>query len=150
MSSVESVAMEAVEIDEFLASQRTGVLSLAKGDEGYGFPVSFAYDTAGHDVYLRLGYDRESEKRSYIDASDYASLVVYDYTDVGWKSVVARGGLEEIAESTLDATIVQAVRDLDIPFVSVFDDPDSDALEFRMTRLDVSELDGRKEPPGAT
>lgn len=144
MSDVSSVAMDAVAIDEFLETQSTGVLTLAKDDDGYGIPVSFAYDAGESSIYVRLGYAPESQKREYVDAADRVSFVVYDQTDDGWKSVVARGELEEVAESSLQSYVGEAMRDLDIPFFTVFDRPASD-IEFKLTRLAIDELDGHAE-----
>lgn len=136
--------MDAIEIADFLATQETGILSLANGDDGYGIPVSFAYDDADEDgphVYFRLGYAPGSQKRRFVDASDRVSFTVYDRTDEGWKSVVARGRLEEVSARTLDAIVAEAVHGLDIPYFSVHDRPVKE-LHLTLTRLDVADLTG--------
>ncbi len=133
--------MDGLEIAEFLGSRWTGVLALAREDLGYGIPVSYAYDEAGGDVFFRFGYGSESQKRTFVEASERASFVVYDETDDGWKSVVARGPLEPLAEDTAASTVVEAVRNLDIPYVTVHDHPE-DELDFEIVRLDVREIDG--------
>lgn len=136
--------MDAVEIAQFLESQETGVLSLADGDDGYGVPVSFVYDEAddrGPHIYFRLGFAPGSTKRRFVDASDTVSFVVYDRTESGWKSVVARGALEEVSARTLDAIIGEAVRGLDIPYFSVHDRP-IDQLNLSLARIDITELSG--------
>jgi hypothetical protein len=136
--------MDAVEIAQFLESQETGVLSLADGDDGYGVPVSFVYDEAddrGPYVYFRLGFAPGSMKRRFVDASDTVSFVVYDRTPSGWKSVVARGELEEVSARTLDAIVGEAVRGLDIPYFSVHDQP-IDKLNLSLARIVITDLSG--------
>lgn len=133
--------MDGIEITEFMQDQQTGVLSMGKDDEGYGIPVSFAYDDADPAVYLRLGYGPNSQKREFVEATDRVSLAVYDHTDEGWKSVVVEGEIEHLTESTLESSVLESVRDLEIPFVRVFD-RDSDQLEFRIARIDVGAING--------
>jgi len=144
MSDATATRMDAIEIADFLATQHTGVLSLASDDDAYAVPVSFAYDDADSALYLRLGYAPGSQKRTFVDAVDRASFVVYDDTPDGWRSVVARGRLEELSESSLDSSIVESVRGLDIPYFQVHDRPATD-LEFHVVRLDVTELTGVAE-----
>jgi hypothetical protein len=142
--SATATEMDAIEIREFLRTQETGVLSLADDGDGYGIPVSFAYDDQEDGrprVYLRLGFAPGSMKRRYIDATDRVSFTVYDRTDEGWKSVVARGRLEKISGRSLDAIVAEAVRGLDIPYFSVHDRPVDD-LHFTLARLNVADLTG--------
>lgn len=144
MSETRAVAMDATEIAEFLEERGTGVLSLARSDDAYGIPVSFAYDPDGSNVYFRLGYTAESQKHEFVDASENVSFTVFDETAAGWKSVVAQGRLEEVAATSLDSSVAEAVQRLDIPFVTIFDRPATE-LEFRLTRLSLDKLSGRKE-----
>ncbi|WP_152041750.1 pyridoxamine 5'-phosphate oxidase family protein [Salinigranum salinum] len=142
--------MDAIEIAEFLETQHTGVLSLAKDDDGYGIPVSFVYtddDEGGPFVYFRLGYAPGSMKRRYIDASNYVSFIVCDETEDGWKSVIARGRLEEISARSLDAIIAEVVRGLDIPYFYVHDRP-VENLNLTLVRLKISDLKGIVEGKG--
>lgn len=133
--------MDAIEIEAFLDSQQTGVLALAAESDAYAIPVSFVYDSDDGAVYLRLGYTPDSQKRSYVNGTESASLVVYDETDDGWKSVVVEGTLEEASETTLDSSVREAVDELRIPFFSVFDRPSSE-MEFRISRIEVSSING--------
>lgn len=133
--------MDAIEIAAFLDEQHTGVLSLAKDDDGYAIPVSFTYDDEEQHVYLRLGYTPDSQKRDFLDASHTVTFVVYDRTDAGWTSVLARGRIVEVTETRLDASILESVHSLDIPFFAVHAAP-ADELEFTIARLEISELSG--------
>jgi len=141
MSDSTATEMEAVEIVEFLDSQRTGVLSLAKDSDGYAIPVSFVYDDEGPYVYLRLGYAPGSQKRKYLDASEHVSFVVYDDTDEGWKSVVIQGRTEALTASTLDSSVTEAVHELDIPFMQVHKRP-TDEIEFSIVRISITNMNG--------
>lgn len=141
MSDTTGRRMDAVEIAEFMTDQETGTLALADGDESYAIPVAFAYDEDGPDVYLRLGYGPDSEKRRFVEESDRVSFVVYDRTRDGWRSVVARGRPEVVSETSLGSAIAERVNELDIPYFRVFDRPASE-LEFNLVRIDVQEIDG--------
>lgn len=131
--------MDGIEITDFLKSQQTGVLSLADDDESYAIPVSFAYQNG--DIYIRLGYGTDSQKRDFVETSDYVSFVVYDRTDDGWKSVVVRGTPETLAENSVDSTIAEVTRTLEIPFFRVFRQ-DTDELEFNIVRIEVDDSTG--------
>lgn len=133
--------MDSIEIAAFLDSQQIGVLSLARENDSYAIPVSFAYDENEHNVYLRLGYGSHSTKREFVDSVDRASFLVYDDTDDGWKSVLARGHIEELSDTSPDSTGVQAVRNLKIPYFEVHSES-SEKLEFNIVKMTVTELTG--------
>lgn len=141
MPATTASRMDALEIAAFLETQGTGVLAMADGGDGYAVPVSFAYDDADSSVYFRLGYAPGSEKRAYVEAVESASFVVYDDTEEGWKSVVVRGPIELLSETSLDSAVVQSVRELDIPYFHVHDRP-ADEMEFNVVRLEATELTG--------
>lgn len=141
MSDSTATEMEAVEIVDFLETQQTGVLSMAKESDGYAVPVSFVYDDAGPHVYLRLGYAAGSQKRKYLDATEHVSFVVYADTDEGWKSVVIQGRAEALSTSTLDSSVTEAVHDLDIPFMQVHKRPTQE-MEFSIVRIVITNMSG--------
>jgi hypothetical protein len=145
--SGEAVLMGDEEIDAFLGTGGAGVLSFADGGEAYSIPVSYGYDASKRHLYVRLGYEEGSEKRQFVKSTKRVSFVVHDETSEGWQSVVARGRLDEITESSVDGTVVKAIRRMDIPLVSIFDEPTRD-VEFQLYRLAPDELTGRKEAPG--
>jgi hypothetical protein len=144
MTDSTATEMDAIEIADFLETQRTGVLSLAKDDDGYAIPVSFVYDDAGPHVYLRLGFAPGSQKRKYLDETAHGSFVVYDETDEGWKSVVVEGTFEELSSSTLDSSILEAVNSLEIPFLSVHKRPVDDT-QFTIVRMTITTVNGLVE-----
>ena len=139
-----ATSMDALDIAEFLGGQGTGVLALAKGGQVYAFPVSFAYHEDGPALYFRLGYAPESQKRAYVADADGASFVAYDRTPAGWKSVIAEGRLEEVAESALDTSVEEAVNRLHIPYYQVHRAPTAE-IDFHVVRLDVDKLSGLVE-----
>lgn len=141
MAVATATAMDAIAIGEFLSTRQTGVLAMADAGSVYAIPVSFAYDEVGPAIYFRFASGPDSQKRRYVDGADAASFVVYDRTDEGWKSVVAEGHLESVAESNLDTAVEAAVKALQIPFFEVHRRPASE-LEFTIMRLDVAKLSG--------
>lgn len=144
MASYRSVSMDDDELYAFLGREGTGVLSFARDDESYSLPVSYGFDDGNERFYIRLGFGTDSEKARFKDATARVSFVVYSHTDEGWKSVVARGRLEEVTEAAVDGDLVRALRKSDIPLVTIFDQPLRE-LDFQLHRLVVDELTGRKE-----
>ncbi len=147
MSTTRHATMTDAEIDAFLGNGGTAVMSFARDDEPYAIPISFGYDPDGPSFYVRLAYGPESEKRSYVRPNAETSLVVHGETDEGWKSVVATGRLEEVPEPSIDATVVDAVRSVEIPFVDVYERAPRE-LDFALYRLTVDGLSGRQEASG--
>ncbi|WP_336024811.1 pyridoxamine 5'-phosphate oxidase family protein [Halobellus salinisoli] len=141
-----AVVLDDEEIDELLGTGGVGVLALADESDPYAIPVSYGYDADQQALYLRLGFGDDSEKERYLERSDRAALVVTTEGVEGWASVVARGPLSEIPEATIDGTVVEAIRSIDIPFVTIYEDAPRE-LEYRLYRLDPDELTGRQEKP---
>jgi len=145
MTDARAVEMDAEERTEFLARGGTGVLSFARGDESpFSLPVSYGYDeTEGH-FYFRLAFGPDAGKRDVVDEEVSTSFVTYDDTDEGWQSVVAEGELDEISEESLDSSVGEAMRQVEIPLVDVFERNPRE-VTFRFFRLDPDEIAGRKE-----
>lgn len=133
--------MDALEITEFLEAQYTGVLAMGRDNIGYAIPISYTYDDEGPYIYFRLAYAGRSQKRQFIEAADSVAFVVYADTEEGWKSVVVEGAIEEQSGTDFEASRVEAVRNLDIPYFTVHDRPAAD-LEFVIARIDISDLTG--------
>ncbi|RLM57099.1 pyridoxamine 5'-phosphate oxidase family protein [Halobellus sp. Atlit-31R] len=147
MSEDESaVVLDREAIDELLGTGGVGVLALADEDDPYAIPVSYGYDDGS--VYLRMGFGTDSEKREYLASSDRAVLVVTVDGDRGWESVVVRGPLEEIPEASIDGTVMEAIRSIDIPFFTIYEEPPRE-LEYTLYRLRPEDLTGRREKPAA-
>jgi hypothetical protein len=145
MTDAGAVEMDAEERTEFLARGGTGVLSFARGDESpLSLPVSYGYDEIEGQFYFRLAFDPDAEKRAAVEEGASMSFVTYDDADEGWRSVVAEGELEEISEESLDSSVGEAMRQVEIPLVDVFERNPRE-VNFRFFRLDPDEIAGRKE-----
>jgi hypothetical protein len=136
--------MGEAEIVEFLAAHDTGVISFARGDSPYSIPVSYGFDESGPHLYVRFGYAPGSEKREFAVEGREVSFVVYDRTDGEWESVVAEGRLESVGETeqALDGDLVETIRAIDIPYVTIYDRPARE-LEYRLMRILPDEITGR-------
>ena len=144
MSNSRSTRMTRSEIDELLGTGGVGVISFADGDEPYSIPVSYGYDADSEGIYVRFGFADESRKRRFVGEDKTASLVVTAEDRAGWRSVVARGPLSSVNEPRLDGQAAKSVREIDIPFVTIYDQHPRE-LEFELYRLAPTELSGRKE-----
>jgi len=141
-----AVVMDRDAIDELLGTGGVGVLALADADEPYAIPVSYGYDADEGSVYLRLGFAEDSEKRRFVSRSDGVVLVVTVEGDTGWQSVVVRGPLAEVPEASIDGTVVESIRAIDIPFFTIYEEPVRE-LEYQLYRIDPEEISGRREKP---
>jgi hypothetical protein len=150
MTDPRSIEMDDEARNEFLGTGGTGVVSFPTDadDAPYSLPVSYGYDEADGDFYLRLAVGPETEKDDVVGDRAPVSFVVYDQTDEGWRSVVATGRLEEVTEAAIDSDVVQAMRRIHIPLVDVFDRHPRE-LTFRFFRLSTTDLSGRKEARSA-
>jgi nitroimidazol reductase NimA-like FMN-containing flavoprotein (pyridoxamine 5'-phosphate oxidase superfamily) len=133
--------MDGPEIGAFLDTQGTGVLSLARDDDGYGVPVSFAFEANESAFYFRFGYGPDSQKRAFVRAAETVTFTVYDHTPEGWKSVVAEGELETLTETSLESSIEESIRNLDIPYFQVHAESAAN-LEHHVVRLEATKLTG--------
>ncbi|KZN25785.1 flavin-nucleotide-binding protein [Haladaptatus sp. R4] len=144
MGDIESVRMDDEERDEFLTSGGTGVISFPIGiDESpYSVPVSYGYDPTDVHFYFRLAVEQGGERDEVIDRP--VTFVTYDHTDDGWRSVVVRGELDEVAEADITSEVVQGVQRVDIPLVDLFE-RDSREVTFEFFHLHPTEITSRKE-----
>jgi nitroimidazol reductase NimA-like FMN-containing flavoprotein (pyridoxamine 5'-phosphate oxidase superfamily) len=97
-----------------LGTKGHGVLSMAKGDRGYGIPVSFGYDEDKERFLLEFLNVGESKKQQFVTASEEVTLTVYEYEDQQtWKSAILTGTIRSIdaadlSEQSISSFIVQA------------------------------------------
>lgn len=137
--------MDAEERDDFLGPGGTGVVSFAdEGGPPHSIPVSYGYDAQTESFFFRLAYDADTEKPAPSDAA--VSFVVYEETDEGWQSVVARGPLESTDEEAVSTAALDALARVDIPLVDVFERAPVET-DFEFFRLQPDDLTGRKEAP---
>lgn len=146
MGDSRSVQMNDEERAEFLSHGGTGVVSFSRdGDEPpYSLPVSYGYEVDSEAFYFRLAFGPDSEKDELLGEDTPLSFVAYDQTETGWQSVVATGTLEEVPEDDLDQSVSEAMRQVEIPLVDVFERHPQE-VSFRFFRLSPDEVTGREE-----
>jgi hypothetical protein len=144
MTGLRWVQLPEDERNEFLSDGGTGVLSFARGaDESpTSLPVSYGYYADSGDFYFRLSFPPGSSKADLVERP--VSFVVHGETDAGWRSVVATGTLEELAELPEESAAVQRMWAVSIPTVDMFDRP-RDEIPFHDFRLVPETISGRKE-----
>lgn len=148
MADVRSVSLTTTEIEAFLGDGGTGVLSIARDDEPYAFPVSYGYATDDGEFYLRLGYDDDSTKAEYVDEPCPAQLVVYeeradDDGSLDIKSVVVSGELVRIPKDELTPTDVERLGKARTPEFEVWEQAKED-IEFTVNKLVPDSITGRR------
>jgi uncharacterized protein len=143
MSRLPSTEMGADERDDFLGEGGTGVLAFSTGDDSpHAVPVSYGYDASESTFYFRLAVGPETEKG---DLSHRAvSFVTYGREDGRWRSVVARGRLEETTEEPIATRTLQGLDRVHIPLFDVFGE-EPRRVPFEFYRLVPEELAGRRE-----
>jgi nitroimidazol reductase NimA-like FMN-containing flavoprotein (pyridoxamine 5'-phosphate oxidase superfamily) len=148
MTDVRGVSLTTAEIEAFLGDGGTGVLSVARGDEPYSFPVSYGFASDDGEFYLRLGYDDDSTKAAFVDEPCPAQLVVYEEESdangaLDIRSVVATGELVRIPKSELTATDVERLGRARTPEFEVWEQAKAD-LEFTVNKLVPESVTGRR------
>jgi nitroimidazol reductase NimA-like FMN-containing flavoprotein (pyridoxamine 5'-phosphate oxidase superfamily) len=96
------------EINDFLSSQKIGVLSLSENDSSYSIPLAYSYD--GENIYLTLG--PQGRKMECIKKNKNVCFVVYHQppSEGGmpeWKSIICNGFIEHLTDPE---SIEKAVR----------------------------------------
>ena len=142
MQGLRWVQLSDRELDDFLGTGGTGVLSFGTDgdDPPFSIPVSYGYDAGS--FYFRLAFPPNSGKESVVD--NPVAFVAHRETDDGWRSAVATGRLEDVTDMDYESAAVQAMWAVDIPEVDVFERPPED-VSFRQYRLVPDRLTGRKE-----
>jgi nitroimidazol reductase NimA-like FMN-containing flavoprotein (pyridoxamine 5'-phosphate oxidase superfamily) len=146
-NALQGHAMPEPAVDQLLRERGIGVLSLANGGVPYGIPLSFGYDGDRDRVYfLFAGHSEEGRKVRYAEASDEASLLVFEVeSDGGWRSVVVRGSLTRITPTEWDAAREAMADNAYRPDLLTDVDVQSDP---RVWVLEVAEKSGRAMDEG--
>lgn len=143
MSLDQQTELSASEVDDFLGSHETGVLSLAHDDDPYAVPVSYGYAADERTLYLRLVSTPDSEKRAFLASSPEARLVVYENDADVYRSIIASGTLEEIPREELTAEHVEQYGEAGRPLFEIWGEEKPD-LQIQLYRLRPDELSGRR------
>ena len=150
MTDAEEIEMGSEECERFLGSGGTGVLSLSTmGDEPPdAVPVSYGYDATDGVFYFRISLGHEDDPGDLVGRA--VTFVAYgdgdgDGDDDGrWRSVVARGRLQDTEEEGVATETLAEMERVDIPLVDVFEEP-LRMVSFDFFRLDPEEFTGRRE-----
>jgi nitroimidazol reductase NimA-like FMN-containing flavoprotein (pyridoxamine 5'-phosphate oxidase superfamily) len=143
MSPATEAKMGPEEIDEFIATRETGVLTLARENEPYSIPISYGYNATDRTFYMRLVSTPESEKRAFLSSSPTVRLVIYDGTDdesMYW-SVVAKGALEELDPAALSVEDIEQYGDARRPLFEVWGEG-RDELDIQLYQFTPEEING--------
>lgn len=139
---IRGLHMDRDEVDEFLADQGYGVLSLADGGSAYGVPVSFGYDGDSKLYLYLIQFGDSSRKLDYADETETACLVTFDVTDrFRWRSAIVSGTLHPLPEEDIEA--MEEVMNDNAWFPSLFP-PEDPMTAVRRLELHIDEVTGRK------
>lgn len=129
------------EVDQRVRGTQFGVLSLARDGEAYAIPVAYHY--ADGRVLLRLGADEDSEKMTFLETTDRATLLLYEapQEDESW-SVLLRGPITRV-EAEERAEITDADINAWFPPFRVFGESIED-VEYELFELVPDTVTGRK------
>lgn len=142
------VEMSEAEAQSLLESAGHGVLSMGRGDRGYGVPVSFGHD-GGEDrflfEFLSVG---ESKKRAFAEASEEVTLTVYEFeTPAAWKSAIVTGTIHPVEAADLSERSVSS-------FAAQADDAaeqlrwaEAEGLDRQWYELRATSVTGRRAAP---
>jgi hypothetical protein len=96
--------LDADDVAVVLEAAGHGVLALAADGESYALPISFGYDGDG-DLYFQFGFGESSRKRTFLERTTRATLVVSDVRSMtDWTSVVVSGPIEPLDGTETPAT----------------------------------------------
>ncbi|WIV66355.1 pyridoxamine 5'-phosphate oxidase family protein [Natrialbaceae archaeon AArc-T1-2] len=147
MADTDAVELDADERDDFLGNGGTGVISFStpEGTSPHSIPVSYGYDAATTDFYFRLSVGPDREKGD-LDGRE-VSFVVYGRDgdeDEKWKSVLAKGRLEDVDADPIATETLEELDRVHIPLHDVFGEHPR-AVSFEFFRLDPEVLTAHTE-----
>ena len=91
-------------MDEFLTSQRVGVLGLPDDGPPTLRPLSYTYVPSERALYLLFVGDGASSKRDLSDRAEAARFLVYSVeSPFSWRSVLLTGEIDAVPETELAA-----------------------------------------------
>jgi len=145
MSLAQETEMSESQVDDFLSTNETGVISLAREDEPYSLPISYGYDGDSRTFYMRLVSTPESQKRAFLGSNPHVRLVVYDESDDGtlYRSVVAAGELTEIEPAEMSVEDIEQYGETRRPLFEIWGS-EKDELDIQLYKFQPAELTGRR------
>ena len=142
MATNSEVELSDAEVDAFLARHETGVLSLARDETPYAIPISYGFDEASRDAYLRLVSTPDSEKREFLGSDPEARIVVYDEDGDEYTSVVGVGTLRRVDLDELTPESIAQYGETRRPLFEIWADGKPD-LDIDLYRFVPDRLTGR-------
>lgn len=144
MQELRWLQMTTDEIDDFLGTGGTGVLSFGAGtDESpASIPVSYGYNADIQTFYYRLSIPEGGKRETLVDRP--VTFVTYEEIDDRWQSVVVTGRLDAVSDLPRESSEVQGMWAVQIPEVDIFERP-RDEVSFQDFALEPETLSGRKE-----
>ena len=142
MATNSEVELSDAEVDAFLARHETGVLSLARDETPYAIPISYGFDEASRDAYLRLVSTPDSEKREFLGSHPEARIVVYDEDGDEYTSVVGVGTLRRVDLDELTPESIAQYGETRRPLFEIWADGKPD-LDIDLYRFVPDRLTGR-------
>lgn len=132
-------------VDQLLRERGIGVLSLANDGVPYGVPLSFGYDD-DRAYFLFAGHTEAGRKVRYAEASDEASLLVFDIgSDDAWRSAIVRGPFGRVTPDEWDTAREAMADNAYRPDLLTDVDPRQDP---RVWVLEAAEKSGRTTDEG--
>jgi len=142
MATNSEVELSDAEVDAFLAQHETGVLSLARDETPYAIPISYGFDEASRDAFLRLVSTPDSEKREFLGSDPRARIVVYEDDGDEYTSVVGVGTLRRVDLDELTPESIAQYGETRRPLFEVWADGKPD-LDIDLYRFVPDRLTGR-------
>ncbi|EMA65136.1 pyridoxamine 5'-phosphate oxidase-related FMN-binding protein [Halorubrum aidingense JCM 13560] len=142
MATRSEVEMTDAEVDALLSRHETGVLSLARDETPYAIPVSYGYDPASREAYLRLVSTPDSEKREFLASDPQARIVVYEEDGDEYASVVGVGTLHRVDLDELTPETIAQYGETRRPLFEIWAEGKSD-LDIELYRFTPDRLTGR-------
>jgi nitroimidazol reductase NimA-like FMN-containing flavoprotein (pyridoxamine 5'-phosphate oxidase superfamily) len=99
--------MNADEIGQFLATQKTGVLGLPSEDGPYLLPLTYGYDGESR-LYFTFVLGASSRKETLSERAEHATFLVFQVDSMFvWESVLLSGSIEPLPESEWDVALAE-------------------------------------------
>jgi nitroimidazol reductase NimA-like FMN-containing flavoprotein (pyridoxamine 5'-phosphate oxidase superfamily) len=97
--------MDADEIGQFLATQKTGVLGLPSENGPYMLPLTYGYDGDSR-LFFTFVLGASSRKETLSDRAENATFLVFQVDSMFvWESVLLSGSIETLPESQRDVAL---------------------------------------------
>ena len=139
--------MDADEIAQFLATQKTGVLGLPSEDGPYLLPITYGYDGESR-LFFTFVLGASSRKEALSERAESATFLVYKADSMFvWESVLLSGSIEPLPEAEWDVAL-EALTDAWRP--EIYEQAEL-SRGVRIYAFDVEDRSGIKHtsvPPG--